>query len=386
MSQHFPRAELASQMARQLLHPGVFDETLRSGLFISGQRRTGKTTFLQCDLIPALEQAGALVIYVDLWTDTRVNPAQLVRGAISKALEELQTPGSAMLQRLARVSGADVGALGFKFGFKLEKIGEPGGATLAQVITELVDQAQRDVVLVVDEVQQAIITDEGNQLLLGLKAARDAVNPRPGTPGHFIFIGTGSHRAMVSELTTRRTQAFNGASSIAYPVLDADFVDFILARLASDGVRPLPSSAAALAAFRTLGNRPEELVRALRQLSLHLPTGADPDATIAIIAATLRSSMADIELAKLDQIGGLASAIFEWIASSEGDARGVFSVEAAAEYSKAIGREVKVEEIQPVINELMDSNLILRRSHGLYGITDPFVQQAWREKQAALKG
>lgn len=372
-------------MAKQLIHPDVLNEGLRSGLFISGQRRTGKTTFLQRDLIPALEQERALVIYVDLWTDTKANPAQLVRVAIAKALEELQTPGSTMLTRLARVSGVDVGALGFKFGFKLEKLGEPGGVSLAQVITELVDQAKRDVVLVVDEVQQAITTEEGNELLLGLKAARDAVNPRPDTPGHFIFLGTGSHRAMVSQLTTRRTQAFNGATSIPYPLLDGDYVDFILGRLVKDGIPNLPSRDAALAAFRTLGNRPEEMLRALRQLHMSLPVGGDVNATLAIIAATLRTSMADIELAKVEQMGGIATAIFERIASTDGDARGIFSVEAAAEYGKAIGRDVKVEEIQPVVNELMESNLIMRRGHGLYGITDPFVQEAWREKQVMLR-
>ena len=60
----YRRPELAAQMTRQLLRPGVLDEGLRSGLFLSGLRRTGKTTFLLNDLIPALEEAGALVIYV----------------------------------------------------------------------------------------------------------------------------------------------------------------------------------------------------------------------------------------------------------------------------------------------------------------------------------
>lgn len=41
----------------------------------------------------------------------------------------------------------DVGVLSFKFGFKLDRLGEPGGAPLAQVVTELVDQAKCDVVL-----------------------------------------------------------------------------------------------------------------------------------------------------------------------------------------------------------------------------------------------
>lgn len=41
----FPRRELAADMARQLLKPSALDIGLRSGLFFSGLRRTGKTTF-----------------------------------------------------------------------------------------------------------------------------------------------------------------------------------------------------------------------------------------------------------------------------------------------------------------------------------------------------
>jgi hypothetical protein len=101
-----------------------------------------------------------------------------------------------------------------------------------------------------------------------------------------------------------------------------------------------------------------------------------------VIAATLRSTAADIELMKVAQLGGLATAIFERIASTDGDARGVFSVEAAADYTKSFGREVRVEEIQPVVNDLLAANLIMRKGHGVYGVTDPFVQEIWREQKA----
>ncbi|MBY0241433.1 MAG: ATP-binding protein [Burkholderiaceae bacterium] len=385
MSQYFARADLASQMARQLLHPGILDEGLRSGLFISGQRRTGKTTFLLRDLIPALEAQGALVMYVDLWSDIKANPAQLVRTAIIEALKDLQNPASALLARFGRIRQLDLAAGPFKFGFKVEAVGAPDGATLAQAMTELVDQARCNVVMVVDEVQQAITTDEGNELLLALKAARDAVNPRPGTPGHFIFLGTGSHRALVSELTTRRTQAFNGATSIPYPVLAADYVDYLLQRLAASGAPHRPSRKAAIDAFNALGNRPEELLRALRQLQAAHPADDSTDAALSIIAMTLRSTAADLELSKVEQLGVLATAIFERIAATEGDATGLFSNETAADYSQVVGRNVNVEDIQPVVNELMAANLVMRRGHGRYAITDPFVQAAWREKKALLQ-
>lgn len=172
-------------MANQLLNPGVLDEGLRSGFFLPGLRRTGKTTFLRNDLIPALQAAGALVMYVDLWSDTLANAATLVHNAIYKTFKELQTPGSAALEMLKRVNNVDPGAAGFKFGFKLDNIGNADGPTLAQALAEVVDQAKTNLVLIIDEVQHAISSDDGNQLPLKLKAARDAINPRPRHAGLF---------------------------------------------------------------------------------------------------------------------------------------------------------------------------------------------------------
>jgi hypothetical protein len=377
----FRRPHLAAELAARLLRPGVLDEGLRSGLFLSGLRRTGKTTFLRNDLVPELEAQGAVVIYVDLWSDTKVSPAALVQAAVRQTLDQLATPTSPVLARLHRIKGLDLGGMGFRFGFQLEQLGESGGATLAQAFREVVDQSGSDVVLIVDEVQQAITTEEGNQMLLALKAARDAINPRPGTPGHFLFLGTGSHRALVGELTARRNQAFAGATSLPYPVLDQDYVRYVLARLGQEGMELLPSEAVACSAFATLGHRPEEFLRALGQLRLSATSELAPDQLLPVIAATLRGAAADLELVKVEEIGGLATAIFDRVARSDGPARGIFSADAAAAYSFAIGREVRVEEIQPVVNELLAANVLMRVGHGLYGVSDPFVQEIWRERQ-----
>ena len=47
---------------------------------------------------------------------------------------------------------------------------------------------------------------------------------------------------------------------------------------------------------------------------------------------------------------------------------------------------IKVEQ---TINAMLDENIVLRKAHGLYAITDPFVHQAWKESravQARLQG
>lgn len=385
MAEIFRRRELADQMAQQLLRPGPLDEGLRSGLFLSGIRRTGKTTFLLNDLIPALEAAGALVIYVDLWSDPQASPADLVQAAVAQKLHEIQTPDSQLLQRLKRLRAAEFDAFGIKFGFQVDSVGKEGGPTLAQALAEVVDQARTDVVLIVDEVQHAIASDEGERLLLSLKAARDAINPRPNTQGHFIFVGTGSHRAHVNEMTTRRNQAFTGATSLPYPVLGSDYITYLLQRIGPLMKMRCPSVATTLQAFQTLGCRPEELLKALRLLGQTTGSDGDPDTVLRLIAKSLRSAAAEIEIEKLRRMGSLAEAIFERISKSGNGTTGLFSADAASAYSAAIGREVRVEEVQPVMNALLNENIVMRLGQGRYCVSDPFVQEIWNELQVLTR-
>jgi hypothetical protein len=164
-------------------------------------------------------------------------------------------------------------------------------------------------------------------------------------------------------------------------MLNGEFVAYVLKRLALEDPAFLPSVAAATNAFKVVGNRPEELIKALRILRTQMHGEDDPDSKLAVIAATLRTSAADAELMRLDQLGGLATAIYDRIATAPENTRGLFSADAAADYSRTLGREVRIDEIQPAVNELLAANLIMRRSHGVYGVTDPFVQDTWLEKK-----
>lgn len=378
----FRRTALAEQMAQQLLRPSFLDTSLRSGLFLSGQRRVGKTTFLATDLIPALEALGAIVVYVDLWSQPQANPADLVHEAIRKTLKELQIPGSGLLKRLKEVTNLEAGAAGFKFGFKLADVGKDDGVSLAQAFQELIDQAKTDVVLIVDEVQHALGNADGDHLLHALKAARDAINTRPGTPGHFLFIGTGSHRARVQELTLKGNQAFNGAVTNEFPVLGRDFIDYVRAQVRPQLGAMLPSAEVTEAAFRSMGSRPEELMKALNVLR-SLPHDALPDAHLPTIAQSLSAAAADVELQKVEAMGPLAEAVFSRICSIGGNVKGVFTGEALKAYAAQIGREVTAQEVQGIIGMMTSANLLMRVKHGHYGVTDPLVEKAWMTRLQA---
>ena len=68
-------------------------------------------------------------------------------------------------------------------------------------------------------------------MLHALKATHDAINTRPHTPGYFLFVGTGSHRARVRELAIKGNEAFNGAVAHDFPVLGSDFVEYVLSQV-----------------------------------------------------------------------------------------------------------------------------------------------------------
>lgn len=379
----FHRPQLASDMADQLLQPKGLMKKVRSGLFLGGLRRIGKTTFLRGDLIPALEAQGAIVVYVDLWSNTAVKPSDLLLGAVRKTLADLERADSKAVGVLKRLKGLDLGAAGFKFGFSLVELGKNEGNTLAGAFSELVHLAKTDVVVIIDEVQHALGSEDGDNMLLALKAARDEINLTPDTPGYFLFVGTGSHRARVRELTIKGKQAFNGAMSEDFPVLEIDFVDWLLRE--ADLAGRMPTLDVAFECFMRLGRRPEELMKALFALQ-RLPNFMEADQDLRAITEGVRQSAASVDLARLDELGPLALAVFGYVCKQGGQGvKKLFSAATLDEYSVELGRPVGAEEIQKVATMLVDSNILARDGHGIYGISDPFVAEAYSNRANVLK-
>lgn len=375
----FHRHDYAQAMVRQLLQPGPLDAGVRSGVFISGIRRIGKTTFIRQDLMPALVGMGALPLYLDLWSDRARAPGTLLVEAVRSALVDLERPSSGLLGQLRRVKGVDFGAAGFKFGFQLESLGTAQGATLDQAFVELVRQSQGDVVLIIDEVQQALTTKDGEDMLFALKAARDRVNTATDLPGRLLIIGTGSHKSLVTDMATRRSQAFAGAHTASFAPLGRDFVDWFLQRVAAGGF-VAPSLDVAWQGFQSLVHRPEELTKAVLQLQSEVAAGRDADAVFPVICTTLASAAAGVEIQGIEDAGELAVLAFSRIAG--GQSRGLFGADTLAWCAARLGREVSPNDMNQAIDKLVAGNYILRKGHGSFAVADPFVEQVWMQQQA----
>lgn len=250
-SLHVPRAEDAARIAA-LLTPDPLTGSL-AGLFLAAPRRTGKTTFLRSDLIPHLENKNYAVIYVDLWSDRSADPADLIVSRIKTALEQ----HDGLISRMRKNSPVDrVGMLGFSVGLKE---GGPWSGTIADALEDLIKATGKDLVVIIDEAQQAVETDAGLNAMFALKAARDAINQAPGDR-HLYLLMTGSHRDKLSTLVQNRQAPFFGGIVRPFPPLGSSYIDSMAARVNEALAETAKLSPEDLeAAFEVVGRRPELL-------------------------------------------------------------------------------------------------------------------------------
>ena len=282
----FRRPALASGYVDALLGRTPF--THRSGLFLTAPRRTGKSTFLRQDLLPAFAVEGILSIYVDLWADRDTDPATLIINALRSAWSESAGAVSKTVRRSGlrqlKVAGLTI---------DVDRIGEQGGPTLTDGLRLLSERHAGPVALVVDEAQHALSSDAGVSAMFALKAARDALNQgEEGYEPELLLVFTGSHRDKLAALVHRRDQPFFGASVTDFPLLDRDYVDAYVAwineRLAP-GNRFDPDDA--FRAFDLLGRRPELLEQVLRDFALGVSNAGELGVTVARSAAELRERL-----------------------------------------------------------------------------------------------
>lgn len=190
-----PQPRASAVLARRLLHPGVLDEGLSSGLFlIQGPEAVCWRTFAR-ELVDDLEALNARVLVVDL-SRLDVVPVEALQRALRSemiALDlEMQPPEAA-------------GSIGCHDG------------TLAAMVEKLVERSGRNLVLVFDQLSRLATSSEVH-VLMALKAARDRVNLRPESTGRFIIVATDADETALRKFVMDPRQAFFGATVEALPM------------------------------------------------------------------------------------------------------------------------------------------------------------------------
>jgi hypothetical protein len=349
----YHRPDLANRLADMLLGNDPLSAAGRSGLFLSAPRRTGKSTFLRNDLIPAVEKAGAVTIYVDLWADKTRDAAELIAEAIRDAL-------ASHTGRIAR---------GLRALQRIKKAGAKGEALEA-----LHRRAGKPIVLIIDEAQHALSSEAGADTLFALKAARDALNLTAKTP-QLAIVATGSARGKIADMVMRRNQAFYGASVETFPPLGEPFVEHLVTAMLSRRLPKdrMPSVHGLMKAFQTLGSRPEDLRKAVHDALIR----PEADLGDAIVAAAQEQRGRTLrELRKqLNVLSRLQLAILKRMVKL-GDGIQPFSHDSVEFYRKETGNQrVTPPSVQKALDTLVANGFVWRSSRGVYALDDMAVAE-----------
>ncbi len=378
----YPRSNLGQSLARALRGQDPFNDA-PNGLFLAAPRRTGKSTFLQADLQPALEAAGVLVIYVDLWADRQREAEQLIRRAIAEKLEPYRPIVHRALRAVSRktgIKGTDAGGI---IQLDLDTLDSPGGASLPEALQALHRACGKPVALIIDEAQQALLHASGQALMAALKSARDQMN-RPGSV-NLMLVLSGSDRDKLLRLTNSRAAAFYGSQITTLPTLDRDYIAHVSRQLTQEDPSLAPMNESSLwQAFEAFGHRPQFFATALGQaLTLHRQ-GVGPF-EIRVREAAEARQVADEAQMRADYLGlgSLGRAVLWRLLATRGEFR-PYDEEALKFYRQKHGRKVSPAQVQNALNQLRDHtpSLAWKSNHGDYAVEDG-TMYAWYERLLA---
>lgn len=373
----FSRQELAAMLADELLgRLSPFDPSAThlvsnpsSGTFLSAPRRTGKSTFLKKDLVPALQERKAAVIYVDLWVNKERNPADL----INEALQESLLAYKGILERTAMSAGLSKLTIAGAFSFDIAKAGTTEGATLARALGELAEKAEgKRVILIIDEAQHALSTSQGVNSLYALKAARDALNVNEDDP-RLILLCTGSHRSKLANLLTTKDHPFFGSRVRDFPTMGKEFTDAMTGHYNAMMIEQFRFTQEAMYdAFRILSNRPEEMIAAITDAYTDAPTSEGADINRLLLERAREARSGDLHQLQIqfDSLTPLQQAMLLKLIR-DGDRFSPYAADALAEYGKSAGTGVTVGQAQQALETLVARSIVWNPRRGGYYLDDP---------------
>lgn len=375
---YYPRTALAAELADALQGKTLFNDA-PNGLFLAAPRRTGKSTFLQSDLMPELQRRQVVVVYVDLWSDQKRDPGSLISEAVGRALHQ----HLGLVAKTARSAGLDSVSLG---GLKIDtsKIGKIDGATLADALRALFEMAKAPVALIIDEAQHALTSEAGENAMAALKSARDQLN-RPGVV-NLMLVMSGSDRDKLLRLVNTNAAPFYGSQIQRMPELGPDFIAHIAQLIATQRADLTPVDQARLQeAFLLFGHRPQFFMDALGQVLSPLAgiTGRFEDAMLARACQRQQDDEAQMESDYL-ALKPLEQAVL-WRLIELGARFRPYDAEALQFYNDKTGDKVSAAKVQKALDGLRahQPSLIWKSARSEYTVEDAAMPRWFAQRVAA---
>jgi hypothetical protein len=360
----FKRSHLAISYCDSLAGKGIVNA--RSGLFLAAPRRVGKSTFLIDELIPEAESREWATVYVDLWANQDINPADLIADAIKAKIISYDGRISKVAKALKLNKVNVMGTLTLD----LTQSGLADNLTLTDLLRLLGNVAeQKPIMLVVDEAQQALVTQRGINAMFSIKSARDQLNAHDKFPT-LMLVFTGSNRDKLAHLILKKEQPFFGSDVTSFPLLDRAFtdafVDWTNKNLACDNQFTYESM---WQAFKLTGHRPE----ILRNIVGRIAISGDANNFAELLESDARvwhGRIWDEFESNFNALTPLQRAILE-VLITKGQGWVPFSEDSLNEYKCILGQDdLPVATVQVAIQGLRDRDFIWQSGRGAYALED----------------
>ena len=383
MPLHYKRPVLAAQIADDLTGKNRWSDA-PNGLFLAAPRRTGKSEFLQQDLLPELQARGLLVIYVDLWVDKDRSPMAVIAEKLSLAVKGTQ----GVVARTAKAAGLDsINLLGVKI--DTSKIGKTDGMTLYQVLQLIHTQTGKKIALIIDEAQHALTTEEGDVSMSALKSARDQM--REHGEANLLLVMSGSHRDKLMRLLNTAATPFWGSKVQSLPTLGKPFVESISVDLQRDRPELLGFDLAVMwDAFDLCGQRPQFFLGVVQEALRASADAVSFTQAVRLLAQQQRERDRDGFSQIYAGLPMLEQAVLAHLLEMGADFR-AFDAAALKSYEAFLGKKISAAQAQKAINHLRDNDppLIWKSLRGDYSLYDQEMadwysylknSHAWRPK------
>ncbi len=362
---HHPRPELARELADEMQGKKSFSDA-PNGLFLSGPRRTGKTQFLRFDLQPELERRGLLVIYADLWANDAQSAADRLLTPIRTAL----AANEGLLKSFFTQAGIDKLTVPGVMSVDLTKAGKPDGLPLPQVIEWLHRATNKTIVLIVDEAQEALTSEQGQSAMRALKSARDTM--KTPTDAKLLLVMAGSHRDKLMRLLNTAAAPFWGSQVRTLPLLGDDYVHDLTAQLkrAKPELSAL-NNGVLVQAFEHFGRRPQHFFNALQTHVSHAQDAAQLEQAVLEESAQQKQAQRHEFTQTYLALGPLEQALLARMLEA-GEQFKPFSEESLALYARHKGEPVSVGQVQSKLDEMRadERRLVWKAHRGEYVVYD----------------
>ncbi len=343
----------------------ALDIGILNRLAIFAPRRRGKSLFLLNDIAPLAEENGYYPVYANLW-DNVDSPHIPILDALRASLKILKKRG-----RLTSLLTTPIQKLSLGNGFfkgDIEFVGKsikPPADELAE-ISALISQISnmkknKKLLLLLDEIQHIAADEKFAPLAFTLRTAADKNLEK------VKIIFTGSSRTGMRLLFNKQNAAFyNSVERIDFPDLGVDFLKFCKVKLMKDYKISVKLDELS-DCFGTLDQSPYWFVKMLHKMVLHK---VEMEEALGVIKD---------EIIDLEDYSGLYSKLKPLdklvLVNLDERAKDIFSEERAKEFTKALGRDVKITSVQYTVNKLVRLQLITKMGRAEYVTEKPLLKE-----------